>query len=129
MTILLLMMTRSQRRTILSCLLTSLVLALSEINQQTRSAKVTKTVKRMKMREDLPGERGGGGGNEEVPDDDEEEEEENMIIAATIDNEDAVPAPLSPWNNKCKAKHDSWDELDDPSSSIHLVSVEQITRK
>jgi len=44
--------------------------------------------------ETFPGRQGGGGG----------EEEEDMIIAATIDNEEALPAPLSPWNKNAKQK-------------------------
>lgn len=38
-------------------------------------------------------------------------------------------APLSPWNNKCRAKRQIWKELDDPLSAIHFLRVEQIHRK
>jgi len=38
---------------------------------------------------------------------DDDEEEEDMIIAATIDNEEALPAPLSPWNKNAKQKKTS----------------------
>ena len=38
-------------------------------------------------------------------------------------------SPLSPWNNKCKAKLQIWKELDDPLSAIHLMDVQQIHKK
>ena len=36
---------------------------------------------------------------------------------------------LSPWGNNCKAKQSIWKELDNPQSSIHLMTVEQIHQR
>ncbi len=43
--------------------------------------------------------------------------------------DDKADAPLSPWNNKCKAKLQIWKELDDPLSAIHFMDVQQIHKK
>jgi hypothetical protein len=47
--------------------------------------------------------------------------------AQRSDNEES--SQPSPWGNKCKAKQNIWKELDDPQSSIHLMTVEQIHKK
>ena len=51
---------------------------------------------------------------------------ESIEKAVQRNNEDSPP---SPWGNKCKAKQKIWKELDDPQSSIHLMTPEQIHQK
>lgn len=63
------------------------------------------------------------------PDGIQEQTTQQQLSPDAQSSVDEESSQSSPWGNKCKAKQNIWKELDDPQSSIHLMTVEQIHKK